>query len=172
MITIILSKFNYNIIMLVLYRAFIGLLFFCIGNYLFRYIKDKDLGYSKIIFLLFINIIICFINGRVELWELRMNNVILYISSSITGILFIFFICKKINKNNFLEHIGKNSLIVMCTHQIIIELVNNFISIKLEINIRNTLLFSIIVCIEILIFKFVNRHKWIIGKSTNVEVSA
>lgn len=172
-LTYILSKFNYNIIMLVFYRAFIGLIFFVSGNYLFNYIKNKKIKYSEIIFLLFINVITCFINGRIELWELRLNNIILYFISSITGTMFIIYTCKKIKNNKLLEYIGSNSLIIMCTHQIIIELISEIISIKeYTAGIAPILLFIVVILIEIPILKFVNNHKWIIGKLNKIEVKS
>lgn len=123
-LTYILSKFNYNIIMLVFYRLFIGVIFFASGNYLSEYIKNKKIKYSEIVFLLSINVIACFINGRIELLELRLNNIILYFISSITGTMFIIYMSKKISDNKILEYIGRNSLVIMCTHQIIIELIS------------------------------------------------
>lgn len=169
-ITYILSKFNYNIIMLVFYRAFIGLIFFASGNYLYRYIKDRKIKYSEILLLLFINIIACFINGRIELWELRLNNILLYFISSITGTLFIIYACKKICNNKLLEYIGKNSLIIMCTHQIIIELIYKYISIKEYTGIASILLFIVVILIEIPILNLVKNNKWIIGKINKKEV--
>lgn len=171
-VTYILSKFNYNIIMLVFYRAFIGLIFFAAGNYLFNYIENKKVKYSEILFLLFINLITCFINGKIGLWELRLNNIILYFISSITGTIFLIYTCKKIKNNKLLEYIGINSLIVMCTHQIIIELISKITSIKeYTTGIVPILLFIIVILIEIPILKFVNNHKWLIGKLNKVEIN-
>ena len=110
--------------MLVFYRLFIGVIFFASGNYLSEYIKNKKIKYSEIVFLLSINVIACFINGRIELLELRLNNIILYFISSITGTMFIIYMSKKISDNKILEYIGRNSLVIMCAHQIIIELIS------------------------------------------------
>lgn len=161
LITYILRKFDYNIIMLVLYRSFIGLIFFASGNYIYIYIKYKKIKYREIILLLFINIITCFINGRVELWDLRLNNILLYFISSITGTLFIIYICKKIYTNKFLEYIGKNSLIIMCTHQIIIELIRKYILVKENKGVLSILLFIVVVLIEILILKLLEKPVFI-----------
>ena len=90
-----------------------------------------------------------------------------------TGTIFVIYTCKKIKNNKLLEYIGKNSLIIMCTHQIIIELISEIISIKeYTAGIAAILLFIVVISIEIPILKFVNNHKWIIGKLNKIEVKS
>lgn len=96
--------------------------FITIGKNLFYIISKINLSTFHIILVFLANIILTFLNGQVDLFELKFNNPFYYTINSVIGALVVIFISKKINKNKIIEYYGKNSLIIMGTHIILIDI--------------------------------------------------
>lgn len=86
---------------------------------------DRDINFLSIIILFFINIILSHYNGFVDLWSLQFGNTFLYTICSVLGSLSIIYLFKKIKNSHILKYLGENSLVIMTTHQV---LINNFIN--------------------------------------------
>lgn len=159
---------------IVILRSFIGLGFFAIGYYGFKYIKELELRWSLIILLIIINIALSNINGFVDLFQLQFNNILLYIVSSLLGTFSIVLAFKKFDTINILVYLGKNSLIVMCTHQCIMSFIRVITKNDLTGIISGLVLCILVVCIELPIIKLINRYvPFIIGKKNikNTKIS-
>ena len=157
-----------NSILLVMYRSFIGLGFFAFGYYLFKYIKELEINYFIIILMLFVNILLSEINGFVNLFQLRFNNIVLYLICSLLGSLTIILLMKKIRTIKFLTYFGKNSLIILCTHQCIMSFFRVISGNDLTGYVSGFILFILTIIIEIPIIEIINRYiPFIIGKSSN-----
>lgn len=149
----ILIKFKYNFIGLVLYRALIGLGFFCIGYIISEYIVKKEYRISSAIVIILINLISCILNGRVELFDLTFGNIYLYIISSISGSIGLILLFKRFKNNSILNYAGKYSLIIMSTHQILIEIIKKISNYKFEGYIEAIILLIIIIILEYIVIK-------------------
>ncbi len=120
-----------SFIALILIRSMIALIFIIIGYSLCNIIKNLNLKWYQIAIIMLLNIVLAMINGYVDLWGIQFNNIILYFINSVLGSLNIISISKKIN-SKLLSFWGRNTLIIMGTHQLIltmlakINMVNEF----------------------------------------------
>lgn len=98
----------------------VSIFFFQFGNF----IKNYNIHKKKIIYgiiLLIIGIIFTYCNDKVVVSKALFGNYIYFFISTISIITGIYIILSKINlKNTFIHYFGKYSIIVLCTHQIII----------------------------------------------------
>lgn len=100
-------------------------------------------------------------NGRVDMFTNRFNNIYLYVLAALFGIFFCIGISFFIGKNKALEYLGKNSLIIMCTHEPIKRAVIQVVSFVLHVSsdeIRNNIMMGfmlaiLVICIEIIVIK-------------------
>ncbi|BCZ44058.1 O-acetyltransferase [Clostridium gelidum] len=111
-------------LLLSLLRSCTAIGFITIGNYLFNIITKINLSNLQLVFIFLVNIFLTYVNGAVDLFELKFNNPVYYTINSIIGTLAIIFLSKKLNENKALEYYGKNSLIVMGTHIMLISVYN------------------------------------------------
>lgn len=163
-----------NIVLVTLYRSLIGLGFFMLGHYTFNFIKKLNVSYITILILLIITVILGLKNGCVDLWSLDINNKILYITCSITGSLSVILFFKKIsNESNdikILRYCGFNSLIIMSTHQFILEIINKITRVTYYDTKLGIGIFIIVMLIEIPIIYVINRYlPFVLGKFNKKE---
>lgn len=153
-----------NIIMVMILRTCTALGFIAFGNYISSWIKNKDFSIISIFILLIINVLIAYKNGLVDLYGLTFYNPCYYIIGSISGFLFLIGTFKKVKiRLKVLDQIGRNTLIIMATHQICTSL--SHIITKNE-----AIIFIITIILEIPIIYIVNRYMpWIIGKFSNKQ---
>ena len=124
--------------------------------------------------LLVIDAVGSYFNGSVSCAEANFGvNPFLFIIDAIFGSLGIIFICVAINKIiTPLEFYGKNSLIVLCTHMILINLfwVLNGKFIHLELGSVNAVVFALcILLFEIPLIIVINRFlPFLIGRKRNI----
>ena len=111
-------------LLLVLSRSCTAIGFIAAGNYLFNIITKINLSSLQLVLIFSTNILLTYINGAVDLFELKFNNPVYYTLNSIIGSLAIIFLSKKLNENKILDYYGKNSLIVMGTHIMLISVYN------------------------------------------------
>lgn len=157
-ISFAITLFKYNIIMLIVIRGIIALGFLVVGYYIFNYIKELKLNNLFLIILLGMSFILSRMNGIVDLWQLKFNNVFLYLIVSLLGSLSIILILKNFNSINVLNYCGINSLILMCTHQNIMELIKQVSGYNFESYISSILLLIVILIVEIPIIYIINNY--------------
>jgi acyltransferase len=121
--------------------AFTGIVFYSAG-YFFRN-KYENIFFresSIFVFSLFLmHILLSFTNPRVDMYKLIYNDYFLFYVSAFSGILFYIYIFKTIRPSKILQFYGKNSLIVLGLHYLIIStlkyiLPTLFNSLNLQIN--------------------------------------
>lgn len=168
-----ITLFKYNIIMLIVIRGIIALGFLTIGYYSFNYIKELNINNLILIALIGISFILSQMNGMVDLWQLKFNNIFLYLIVSLSGSLSIILILKNFSSIKILNYFGINSLILMCTHQNIMELIKKASGYSFEGYISSILLLIVILIIEIPIIYIINNYlSFMIGnfsKKKNVQ---
>lgn len=115
---------------IVLWRAFVGVGFMALGYYA-KQILIKQAKIYAILCVVFVFVIAGLFNDSVSLVSLQFGNPMLYIISSISGSYLLIQLCeildKKIQMDNFacrvVEYIGKNTIIILCTHMLFIEII-------------------------------------------------
>lgn len=132
-----------SFIALILIRSMIALIFITIGYFLYNIIQNLDLKWYQIIMITSLTIILARMNGYVDLWGIQFNNILLYFINSILGSLNIIFISKKLT-NRLLSFWGRNTLIIMATHQLILTMFSK-IDIVNELNFITKLILVLII---------------------------
>lgn len=106
-------------------RCINGTVWYYIGFYLSVCAKKhievfwdhRCIGTIYILAALLVNLICTGINGRVDMYLNRFNNILVYIIAALSGIYFCMGIAIFIKRNIVLEYLGRYSLIIMCTHE-------------------------------------------------------
>lgn len=166
------GRFNDNI-GLVLIRSLIAMGFIMFGYWLYKMIYNIDINWLIIIGINLLNIFISKYNGKVDLVSLVFNNIYMYILCSIIGSVGIILLFKKLNykKLKVLNYFGMNSIIILCTHSLVIQIVRLldykiFGNILPRFNIFEGIVFTmIILVITVPIIHMVNNKvSFLIGK--------
>lgn len=154
-----------NHYLIVVLRCFVALGFITTGYYIYNNVVKVELKWTHMFSLFIVNTILALINGYVDLWGLDLGNILLYTSSGIIGSMTIIFLFKKINIR-YLEYLGKNSIIIMATHQLILTYIVNTISGSERYGyIIGLIVAFIIILIEIPIIYLINNYlPWMLGK--------
>ena len=110
-----------------------GLLFYSFGFM----IKNKNINIYHIFISIIIYMISIFLNvrffsefmlnGHFDLLYLKIGCSLFYILSAMSAIVIVLYVCKKIGKCLLIESFGKNSLIIMGLHIIILQIVTKII---------------------------------------------
>lgn len=161
-----------NMSLITLYRSFVGLGFFIFGKYTFKLIKKIDLSYLNTLILFIITIILALKNKCIDLWGLNFNNIPIYILCSILGSFTVIMFFKKICNVDIkvLKYFSLNSLILMATHQPILDIINKITGFSYYKMIIGIFVFIIILIIEIPIIYIINTHfPYILGKVKRKE---
>lgn len=140
-------------LLLVLLRSFTALGFITIGHLLYKTLNTLTLNYWEIFMLFVINIIFTFLNGPVDLFELKFNNIFIYVANSILGSLTLLFLCKKITTSKLIIYTGKNPLIIMGTHIMLINILNKYITLP-NIVYSHELTYALSLCLIVLFIEF------------------
>lgn len=158
-------KVNYDGINGWMVRCYNGIVWYYMGFCFSGYTKKKiecisnnRMGWLYILFFLFVNILLGCKNGRVDMYGNRFNNVLLYMFAAFSGIFFCLGISAIIEKNKALEYFGKNSLIIMCTHEPVKRAIIQVASILTYTSselIRNNILFGFIISIFVILMEVV-----------------
>lgn len=150
-----------SFIALILIRSMIALIFITIGYFLCNIIQNLDLKWYQIIMITALTIILARMNGYVDLWGIQFNNILLYFINSILGSLNIIFISKKLT-SRLLSFWGRNTLIIMATHQLILTMFSK-INIINELNFITKLI--LVLVIEYPIIILINNYaSFLLGK--------
>lgn len=149
---------EYGSIMEWVVRWINGTMWYCIGFCSRKNIRmwcEESLNKSKkkwlyIVSLFLLSVILGCINGRVDMYLNRFNNVFIYIIAAILGIYLYIGISILIGKCKIVEYLGRYSLIIMCTHEPIKRAVIQVISILTHISsdiIRNNIVGGFLIAI-------------------------
>lgn len=165
LIPLIVNIDNHYII--VVLRCFIALGFLTLGYYSYKYIIKSSLSYRAIGILVVINIILSYINGYVDLWSLTFNNQFIYIVCSVIGSFSLILLFKKVKEINMIKYFGTNTLIIMSTHQMILNIIIvKFTNMDYYGYIVGIGIFLLIALMEIPIIHIINNYiPFMIGKS-------
>lgn len=149
----------------VVIRCFTAFGFLSLGYFMSNIFIKNDLNIKIIVILLMINIILSNFNNLVDLWCLKFENPLLYTINAVLGSAFIIFSLKKIKYNKFLKYIGTNTVIIMSTQQVILEVINAITKKQYYNNETGLLIFVIILILEIPIIEIINRYlPFMLGK--------
>ena len=113
----------------ILYKILLALCFIAIGFFISKYEIIKRLNIFSIVILLIIGWILAQINGSVEMAIGHIGNPIIYFFTAIVTSVSIMGILKKMeSKENILilkilELYGKNSIVILCTNNLLIEII-------------------------------------------------
>lgn len=168
----------------VIRRIMVGTGFVTIGYYGYKcFLTEikKERSWNKVIPCLVLFLISANCNGKVDMFKNHYSNIILYLTSSITGSLIVLKVASCIDKIDcrikiFLKYIGQNTLIILGTHKLIIEVIRyvdgKFMAHMLpRLSFAEGIVFSIIVLIiEIPVIKIINYYfTWILGRKKMEE---
>lgn len=145
--------------------SFYGLIFYYMGYKL----KKFDFKYYHIICLVIIYVLSIYlnvnyfgeylINNHSDLLYLRIGCSIIYIVSAISAIIIILFMCKKVKRCLLIEEFGKNSLIIMGIHIIILQITTKMVGyLQLGNMINILIIFIFTAVISLLCSKMINKH--------------
>lgn len=149
-------------------RSIIAFGLICIGFYSTKIIEKINLPIA--VLLLIVTFILCQFNGNIDLYRLKLCNIFLYIINGTFASFGIIFICKSLERNKMLEFWGKNSLIILGTHQ----LMTRFL---LKIYNSSNIIFNLTILILIMmleypIINFINNYfPWVIGKEKPLTIA-
>lgn len=157
-------------ITLIVFRSCIALGFIGIGYFIYPIQKNINLSKIKISIIFCINIILCILNGRVDLYKITFNNVGLYFLCAFLGSISILMIFKNIKFNKSLSYFGKNSLIIMCVHNNLILILQSVFKFSYDGYIKGLILLMAIMIIHIPIIEIINRYMpFMLGKFKKKE---
>lgn len=142
-----------NYYLIIIARCAIGYVMIILGSKM-KYILLCELKGWKIIISGILIVAVSLINGRVDFYYAQVSNPVFFLIGSVSGMYFVLQLSKLI-KSKFLNYIGENTIIVLGTHQNIIELVTWFVGQQMSITFF-LLELSFIIVIEIIIIKFLN----------------
>lgn len=162
----IVSLNNYNFIVLLLSRGLVACGFITIGYYAKNIIDNTSIIQSIVMLLL--TFVLSQFNAIIDLYSLQLGNLTLYILNGVLASIGIIGISKTLNKHNYLEFCGTNTIIIMGTHQWMTRLIEiNFDRSNLYISV---IALVVIMIIEYPIIKFINnKMPCMLGKFNDKE---
>lgn len=171
-IFMLIDKKNYNSVIenftIVLVRSIVALFFINIGYYLYKVISKINLKIYQIFILAIISVVFSKLNGSVNLYSVQFDNLFLYVLNSIIGSFLTISIAKKINGSKALEFLGQNTLIIMATHQLIIEAILKSTLIKY---LNGIIFIFIILLLEYPLIKIINKYlPFMLGKKREKSI--
>ncbi len=108
----------------VLWRSMVGVGFFSVGFYGKNILTHRIKG-IWLLCLTGIYLLLVYANGQVSLVSQRYSNPLLYLLNGILGSYLLIQAAQKIpmgSKYRMIENLGRNSVVVLCTHMIVVEL--------------------------------------------------
>ncbi len=162
------AHFINSMILTTLYRAFVGLGFYSIGNYMYDKLKTTNISTIILVLLFTGSSIATIYNECVDLWGLNFGNRFIYVFCSIVNSFCIITLFKKVSNNKEikpLKFFGINTLIIMSTQQLIINHINKITGINYYNTLYGIVIFLVVILIEIPIIEIINRYlPFMIGK--------
>lgn len=147
-------------------RASIGMGFLIIGYYAFDLINDNKIKIYMAVPALIPTYILAQMNESIDLFAMEFGNIYIYLFNCIVASISIIVILKSIKINiKPLEFYGKNSLLVMATHEWILGILSLFMEYR-ELEFSMSLaIFGALMIVEVLVIFIINAcFSWPIGK--------
>jgi len=108
--------------------AFTATIFYSIGYYYRIYGKNVStsniLNIFLMIFVVVITVLIALANGKISMAGLLYNNYIYFCIGAVSGITAVVMFSKIYSQSKVLTYLGKNSIIILCTHMIIFNILD------------------------------------------------
>lgn len=119
-------------------RILLATFYLYLGYVLNNINKIEKINLFYYFILVLIHMYLCNLNGSITVMTMNLNSKILFIVSSILGILLVWGLFKMYisNEMKFLTYFGKNSIIIMLTHVIFIEIIK-LLDYKINLGICN-----------------------------------
>lgn len=162
-----------------------AVVFFGIGNLLKKHnlFLDVLIPYkSKVILIFFLclilNILITFINGSVDMNNIKLNNYFYFYIGALSGIIPYLVLSYKVQNLKFLDFLGRNTLIIMCLHILALKITKGIFVLGFNIPLeatRNSFVWSSIWTIGALIlllpviYIINNFFPFLIGKKFKIS---
>lgn len=163
-----------SVVSIILGNTILSRILICYGFIAFGYYAIAL--FKKRNFLLFLlsliaTIILTFVNQTIDLNEWQLNNPLLFAIGAVSGTYFALYLCSFKNKlNKILKYFGKNSLIIMGTHQQILILLHHFSGIDTFSIFTGIIALVITLIIELPIIYVFNRFlPFLIGKKVPIR---
>lgn len=129
--------------------------FLCIGYWGVRLFTEFDHRYAAVMAIA-VSVMVSWLNGSVSLNIARVNNPLMFTVGAICGTYCTLYVSKRI-RSGALAHIGKNSMIVMITHQAIMLPIRFYTGIA-EFNIlQGAMVFAITILLQFPLIFLINR---------------
>lgn len=159
-----------NIYLLIIGQSLLGMSFLSIGYRCYDLIINKNISIKYIIMFCILYFLFSIKNGYVDMRNLVYgNNFILYILNGVLGSILLISITKLFN-SKALCYFGKNSVIILGTHNIIIMVLNEIIGLNLFNYQDYIITFLIVILIEIPAIEIINRYMpFMLGKFKKKE---
>ena len=164
--------FNEDSFMCVIIRIFTATGFFSFGYYGYNFVKQIKPKVIYIILLFVLNILLTIYNGHVEIYLILYKNAFVYVLNSLIGSLMIILLCKRINKQRLLSFLGRNSLIVLVTHFMIVTalmLIYSRICGSINEYLDGIIILAFAVLFECIIIKIINRYFYFLFGNKNIK---
>lgn len=123
-IGILAGTFEYQGVIGWIIRCYNGIVWYYAGFWMVRHVKqwietipNRKNSWILIVVFLILSILLGCNNGRVDMYGNIFNNIFLYIGAAFVGIFFCMGLSAFMRKNRIIEYLGKNSLIILCTHE-------------------------------------------------------
>lgn len=161
----------------VLFKSGVAILFFAFGHMIYRYIKEERFSNFFIILINIINLMLFKLNGFVGLGAFILNNVFLYAILGIMGSMGIILFVQKMENKSFklLNFLGSNTIVILCTNNIIIEVIRLldykiFGNILINLKLCGSFIFcAIIIILEIITILVCNKYLYyLFGKKKSI----
>lgn len=159
-----------NILCVWLLRIITGFFWYYYGWYFSNLIRNRlesNIEYKRLmvgtVFLLGSSVCLGCLNGRVDIFLARFNNIALYIICGITGTGLCLGIALILKRNKLFEFLGKYSLLIMCTHEPIKRVVIKVIGVLTKIDtdtIRNSIISGMIIAVLVILLEIVFIWIW------------
>lgn len=150
-------------------RSIVGLGFISLGYYAFKFLNKLKSKNTYIVILAILSIILSQVSECSSIWNLSFDNLFIYMLNAIVGSTLIILLFKKINIKTY--YFGVNSLVLMATHQTVIQGIVRFLpGWPYEGYIIGGIVLLLTIIIEIPIIYVINTYvPWMLGKFKKKE---
>ena len=149
-----------SVVGIVFLRVCTAVGFIGFGHFISLWINKRTINNMIGMLILIINLGATWVNGAVDLYELNYGNPVLYFIQATTGSVAILVFCKNICfKETLFSCIGRNTLTIMATHQMVIIVITQFVS-------DEKIVFLLTMVVEIPIVYVINKYfPFVLGKT-------
>lgn len=124
----IIGYFNEMLLPFGIHTAIIGLVFYTVGDMFKGYEKQFEKittkTYVYIILTMILTTLLALLNMHedfVNIYRLNLGNYFLFYLTAVVGAFCCYLISRVIYKNRILEYLGKNSIVLLCTHFVFMQ---------------------------------------------------